>query len=443
MIKVFSMRQYLLITVALFVFLSKGMAQKPLSLQEAILTGLERNYQIRIFENDVRIAENNNAWGTAGLFPLVTAGANQINRYDDQPDFQMPGQRDEVFTNNINPYVNLRWNLFNGLNVRITKRKLELLESLTEGYSALVVENTIQAIILAYYNALLQKETDSVLKEVKKLSRDRYDYVLYRKELGSAVTYDVLQAKNAYLEDSTNYLSQQLNVRNAMLNLRLLLGEEDPEVTYLLTDDFKVMEHTLQLDSLRNKMMASNTNLQNQYLNQEILKKELASQKSYMYPTLSLNAGFDHFNTRTKYTDSDPGYSNNLDFYANFSLSFNLSNGGNVRRTIRNAKIEQETGELQISELKQSLGNQLTNSFELYRIRKQLYEVSEVNLESARLNLEISTDKFRSGAINSFNYRDVQVIYLRAAIQRFGAVYNLIDTYTELLRLTGGIISEY
>jgi outer membrane protein TolC len=90
-----------------------------------------------------------------------------------------------------------------------------------------------------------------------------------------------------------------------------------------------------------------------------------------------------------------------------------------------------------------SLGNLLKNYYDLYNIRKELYMVSLANVESATLNMEISTEKFRSGAINSFNFRDVQVIYLRAAASKFQAIYNLIDIQTELLRLTGGIISEF
>ena len=90
-----------------------------------------------------------------------------------------------------------------------------------------------------------------------------------------------------------------------------------------------------------------------------------------------------------------------------------------------------------------SLTNLLKTDFELFSIRKELYMVSIANLESASLNMEISTEKFRSGAINSFNFRDVQVIYLRAAASKYQAIYNLIDIQTELLRLSGGIISEF
>jgi outer membrane protein TolC len=235
---------------------------------------------------------------------------------------------------------------------------------------------------------------------------------------------------------------QQLNVKNAYLNMKLLLGEEE-DVTYKLTDEFSVQMVDFSIDSLLQDMMANNTTIRNQYVNQEILKKDIRLAKSNMYPVLSLNGGFDHFNNRIKFVNADPTYSNSLDYYANFTLSFNLFNGGNVRREIRNARINEQIGQLETMEMEISLSNLMKNYFDLYEIRKELYGVSLANLESATLNLEISTEKFRSGAINSFNFRDVQVIYLRTAVAQYQAIYNLIDVQTELLRLSGGIISEY
>ena len=110
--------------------------------------------------------------------------------------------------------------------LKVSKDKLGALQEYSEGYATIVVENTIQGIVLAYYNALLQEELLKVSEEVKALSRDRYNYMEFKKELGGAVTYDVLQAKNAYLDDSATNLQVQLNVKNAYLNLKLLLGEE-------------------------------------------------------------------------------------------------------------------------------------------------------------------------------------------------------------------------
>jgi outer membrane protein TolC len=56
--------------------------------------------------------------------------------------------------------------------------------------------------------------------------------------------------------------------------------------------------------------------------------------------------------------------------------------------------------------------------------------------------MEIATNKFKAGAINSFNYRDIQLIYANAALRRLRAVYNLIDSNTRLTRITGGFLKE-
>jgi len=433
-----------IVLLALFLIGQKLPAQQvvqEMSLANALATGLENNYQIRISAESVRIAENNNSWGAAGMWPAISLGAFQNNRYDEGDSYTVPGERNEYYTNVIAPYINLNWTLFRGLAVHITKDKLGALQEYSEGYATIVVENTIQGIVLAYYNALLQEELLQVSEEVKALSRDRFNYMSFKKELGGAVTYDVLQAKNAYLDDSTINLLQQLNLKNAYLNLKLLLGEEE-DIQYLLTDEFTVQLNDYSIDTLLQAMMSSNSNLRNQYINQEILKKDVNLAKSNMYPVLSMNGGYDHFNRRVKYTDVDPAYTNSMDYYANFTLSFNLFNGGNVRRGIRNAKIGEQIGQLEIKELEISLSNLMKNDFDLYEIRKELYLVSVANLESASLNMEISTEKFRSGAINSFNFRDVQVIYLRAAAGKYQAIYNLIDIQMELLRRSGGIISE-
>ena len=89
-----------------------------------------------------------------------------------------------------------------------------------------------------------------------------------------------------------------------------------------------------------------------------------------------------------------------------------------------------------------TLSNTLTQRLELYNIQKDLLIVADENLAAAKLNFQISEEKFKNGAINSFNFRDVQIIYLNASLQRLSSIYNLISTDTDLARLTGSIVSE-
>ncbi|MCD4698443.1 MAG: TolC family protein [Bacteroidales bacterium] len=431
------------LVLAITAFSSSGNGQDNLTLNQAIQIGLQNNFQVLIFEQFEESARLNNVWGTVGRFPSVGLGLTNVNRFDNSPNTTNLDERDKTFTNGLTPYLNVNWLLFSGFGVKMAKDKLELLETLSEGNSALIVENTIQAIILGYYKVLLEEEKLKILEEVKKLSGDRYNYEMAKKELGSSVTFDVLQAKNSFYSDSTNYLLQKLNVKNAYLNLNLLLGEP-AETQLALTDTFQVKRPDYNYDELENMMKSSNKNLLNQYVNQEILKKEIGIQKSAMYPVISMGAGADY----NKYWYNDQNFdpirnTNSFDYYANFTLSFNLFNGGNTRRAIEQAQISDQIGQLETKEMEQTLSNYLLHQFDLYFIRKQLYEVAEVNIESASLNLKISTEKYRNGSINSFNFRDVQLIYLNAAFRKLEAIYNLIDTRAELLRLTGGIVSEY
>ncbi len=415
--------------------------QDNLSLTDAIRIGLENNYQIKIYEKNIEIAQNNNSWGNAGLYPSLSLNLTQANRYDERPN-TMTNNIDKYYSNSLNSGITLGWNLFNGFAVSISKKNFEALQEMSEGNAALVVENSIQAIVLAYYNILLEKEKLEVLNELMNLSKDRFNYLQTKKEIGSAISYEVLQAKNAFLTDSATVLMQQMNIKSSETSLYLLLGINDGQ-KYNIDDELLIPLYDYPVSDLLSKMKSNNKTLQNQYINLKILNNSTRLNKSTIYPRLMFNAGTDNFNNRLKYVDQDPVTGNSFDYYANFSLSFNLFNGGRTRRNIQNAKIQEEIASIQTDEIVHKLENILINLHELYQVRKQLIAVADENLISSELNLSISYDKFKAGTINSFNYRDIQIIYLNTALNRLTAVYNLIDTHTELLRLTGGIINEY
>lgn len=441
----------ILICSLLSVYLSN--AQDSLTLERAIAIGLENNYQIRISEKQFEIDRNNNTWGAAGRYPYISfnASANGIaDRYVDPSlrSLANEGLNDTIDVNtqqtlNITPSVNLNWVLFSGMAVNINKARLAYFERLSEGNTTIIVENTLQSILLAYHLVLVQKEALDVLNEVKNLSRDRYNYVKARKEFGNAVTFDVLQSQNNYLADSANALRQEINYKNSFRNLNLVLAEPvDQE--YSLVQEMIDYDQDFILGDMIKKLESENKTLQNQYINQEILKKNVGLSKSELYPVLSFSAGFGRTYTGL-YGDLENYYWDNNGYRANagLTLTYTLSSGGNVRRAIQNAKIQQEMGELQIDQMRQSLYNQLFNNFEQYNMKRQLLHVANASVKSAKLNLQIAEEKFRSGAINSFNYRDIQLVYLNAARDQLQAKYNLIESFTELLRLTGGIITEY
>lgn len=437
-----SFLRYLVLALLFVHVCHPAKTQNQLTLIKAIRIGLENNYQIIISKQNIHAAQNNNSWGTAGRYPTISLGVNQINRYDNAPSKTTIDKPNKTITNNISPYLDMQWQLFDGFAVKITKEKLENLEKQSQGNSILVIENTIQAIALAYYNCLYQMNKLKVVQELLDLSRDRYNYMVFKKELGASVTFDVLQAQNAFLSDSSNFIRQQLNVHNAQLELNLLLAEKE-SILYTPIDSFNVQLHDYNLDTLKQKMLSENQNLKNQYINQQIYLQEIALKKAAMYPKLSLNLGIDQYHNSIYTVNQERNTSNSLDVYANLSLRYNIFSGGNRKRAIRNAKIQYDIGKFEIQEATHTLNNTLTNLHQLYKLRKQIYSVSLENLKSSKLNLQIAGEKFKNGSINSFNYRDIQLVYLNASLDKLYAMYQLIETNLELTRITGGITSAY
>ena len=119
-----------------------------------------------------------------------------------------------------------------------------------------------------------------------------------------------------------------------------------------------------------------------------------------------------------------------------------LFDGLNTRRSLEIAQIQSKVSKIETEEIIHTLSNSLIQLLELYNIQKDLIQVADENLAATKLNLEISEEKFRNGAINSFNFRDVQIIYLNASLQRLASIYNIINTETQIARLTGSIINE-
>jgi outer membrane protein TolC len=132
-----------------------------------------------------------------------------------------------------------------------------------------------------------------------------------------------------------------------------------------------------------------------------------------------------------------------LNYYASLSLSFTLFNGNKSHRTFKNLQIKEEIAQLTTDEMKLTLTNELIISYELYLARVSILKLTSKSLETIELNLKIATEKYKSGSISSFEFRDIQTAYLNTAVTQLEAVYNAVSSHTDLSRLTGGIIDEY
>lgn len=429
------MKQIALIIIAILSLLSVQ-AQKQLSISDAIRIGLENNYDLQVQHNSEEIAGINNTWGNTSIMSAISFNATGLvsYNYNDEDNYRQQ---------TITPELSLNWVVFNGFSARINKQIFEELEKQSQGNTAILVENTIQDIILGYNNCLLQKEMIEVLKELADLSEDLYNRTLDSKNIGAGTTYKSLQAKTSWLEDQSNYLQQKLSFDNAVRTLNFILAVDD-NTKWDFTSGLETDTPEYNLESLSVKMKSNNNTLMNQYIYQSLLAKETALAKSAYSPTLSLNTGISNTDFGKYHSGSTPDMTQNYtDAYVGITFSWGIFNGGTRKRSVEIAKINEETSGVQTSQIEHSLNNQLLQMYSNYEVQKAVFTLANEQEASAKLNLELSEEKLKNGNINSFNYRDVQITYMNAAISKFKAIYKLIKSNTDLLRITGGIIREF
>lgn len=423
--------------------LSSLLAQEPLSMSEAVGRGLNNNYAIQIAALDQAVASNNNDWGAAGRWPTLSFSLPGTFNRSQNPGSFLAGRQ------NLNGNLALDWVLFDGFAIQANKARFALLEEQSAGNAAVIIENNVQAIVLAYQNVLLAESQLSVLEEVLESSKEREAYESYRKDLGTGSSFELLQFQTAVLTDSTNVISQLLNVRNARRNLNLLMGDA-PDKVFAFTDSLATNYQMYDLADLESRMLESNNSLQNQYLNQRLRAEDTRLAKAALYPTVGINANANYsygvVNLRNRDPDTQvempiiPNQVSAFDYTAGFTIRFNLYNGGNVKRQIENAQINQEIALLQKDELALNLKNELSVQFDNYRARRELLALQSENQRLAQANLDMASERFSNGLINSLDYRTIQLQYLNAQLGRLTALRDIKESETEIIRLIGGLI---
>ena len=421
-------------------------AQDSLSLSDAIQIGLKKNFDIQISAKNIEINRLQNTWGQAGRFPSVDINIQQGNSISDQSKNPLSIVQQLIYQNSIQGAANLNWILFNGFKVKANKLKLNSLEAQSEGNATLVIENTIQGIILSYYSTNLQKEKMDLLKNVLKLSRDKYLHEKEKGEMGFATTVEQLQFESAYLSDSSAIIMQELAYKNAIKNLNLFMGVEI-NLKWNLTDKL-LPENTLyNYKELESKMLGNNTNIKNQVVNIEILKQDVSLAKASMFPVVSFNSGASSNTSRLQINDfpmpgANTSNSANINYFANFTVGFKIFDGGKVKRAIQAVQIQEDITNLNMDKLKHQLTQELANHYEIYNTRIAIFKVNLKSFDVAKRSFEIAQLRKNSGIINSFDLRNIEMVYLQTGTALFEAIYNIQESKTNLTRLTGGIIES-
>ena len=431
--------------IILILFPNLLFAQTELSLMDAIKIGMQENYDIQLSSKNKRISEINNNWANAGALPTINLSAKKEEGLSDQTNNPTSFMPYELRSTSINGNTNVSWTLFNGFAIRANKAKLRNLEEISSNNATLTIENTIQGIILQYYNCVLQKERLELLQKVVRLANNRLEYQQTKYDIGVSSKIDLLQIENAMLTDSSNLIMQELNYNNAIKNLNLTLGKEI-ETTWDFTDEIDTEIQLFSYENLKASTLADNTNIKNQYYNIQLAKQDIRLSKAVFYPLITVNSGA-AYNESTydigELSNSMDNTGESLNYFANFSVNFRLFDGGKLYSTLRKVKVQKEINDLQYEKVKREVLHQLSLINNKYNSRISAFSLNQKAFKIAETNYALATDKQNRGVINSFMLRDIEIAFITSGINAQQAAYNLMESKIALLKITGGIIQSY
>lgn len=429
-------------------------AQQALSLDEAIQQGLANNFDIRLTRADLDVARNNDDYALTGKAPVITLGVSPGISYRNASNPASIVAQSSIFTYSAAPTANLSWTIFNGGRIEITKERLGQLADISEAQLQLQVENSVASIINAYNNAVVQQERIGVLERVIGLSRDRIDYQRVRAEFGQGGLFDELQARDAYLTDSSNLVIQQANYEVAITNLLQLTGAEVLDQSITLTTPLETSSVLPDEEILEQQLLATNPQLRVLRLNEKLAAVNTRLIETEYKPTVSLNAGgsydisiatgkqtFDFGGDQPSREQELPGVAaRTLSGQLGLAVNYVLFDGGARNVRVQSARLEEITSRINTEAVGQQLRSALTNALTSYKNQQDVVAITERLIANAEQNITIAEERFRGGTINSFDYRQIQLQLINAEFQLFNAQLTLKNTETELLRLTGGII---
>ena len=436
-------RYFLLIIFCTAAFFTKAQV-RPLTLNEAIATSLQNNYDIQLFRNDSSLAALDYAYANYSLLPRLTANGGLAFNNNNQKQILADGTKREsngIRSNNASASLNLEWTLFDGMRMFIARDRLNSFLQLTELQIKGQVVNTVAEVMRLYYDIIRQEQQLTALEELMQLNEERLKIAQYKFDIGTGAKPDVLQAQIDLNAQRSAYLTQTtaLNKTKEQLNQLLVLPVET---------DFTVADTTinfnagLTIDSIRTGLTAINPELLIAQKNIELANLDLKLRRAERFPIVEFNSTYNFSRTDNKSVINpfQPLFNQNRGLNYGFTATVPLFNGFTNRRLQKAAELNIQSQQLLYDRSAALINTSISNAFRDYELSKKALALEEENIVLVRENIFIARERYRLGITTFIELREAQQSLADGTNRLIQARYNTKIAEIELLRLRGDLV---
>lgn len=432
-------------TVIIFLFTGIWIQaqERALTLNEAIATALENNYDIRLTRSDSLLAALDNAYANYALLPRLNATGGMVFNSNNQRQVLADGTKREsngIRSNNVNASLNLNWTLFDGLRMFIARDRLNEVVTLTELQIKSQVINTVADVVRIYFDVVRQEQQLNAIDEQIELSEERLKLAQFKFDVGTGAKPDVLQAQIDLNAQRSNRLTQETNINKTkeMLNQLMVL----PGSSYAIADTTIEYNSFITLDSIQTGITSSNPELLIARQNLSLAELDLRLRRAERFPTVEFNSAYNFSRTDNKSVINpfQPLFNQNRGFNYGFTATIPIFNGYNNRRLIKAAELNIEAQQLIYDRNIALLQSSIANAYRDYDLHKRTLAMEEENMKLVRENIFIARERYRLGISTFLEMREAQQSLADAANRLIQARYNTKVAEIELMRLRGDIV---
>lgn len=426
------------------IFLSANVfAQRLLTVEEAVATALQNNYDIRLSRNDSMVAALDYSYRNAAFLPTLNGTVGTLWNNNNQRQTLADGSKREqnnLKSANVNAQLALGWTLFDGLKMFATRDKAKELLELGGLTVRNQMTNSIADVVNNYYNIVAQKQQLIAIREQMGVNEERVKLAQNRLDIGVGAKPDVLQSRVDLNAQKANILRQETLIEQLKEQLNQLMNV--PAGTKYEVVDSIPINSFIGLGDIQNDIESTNPQLQIAKKNIDIANITLRERKAEQFPTVSFNSIYNFSRTDNKAVINpfSPLFNQNSGFNFGFTVSMPILNYFNTRRQIRQARLDIDYQKLVFENQRSLVNLNVVNAFIAYEQQKKALMLEEENILLARENVSIILEVFRLGATTIIQLREAQQSLQDAYTRLITARYNTKLSETELLRLKGEII---
>jgi outer membrane protein TolC len=413
-------------------------AQEVLGIEEAIKTGLEKNYEVLIAKNDATITEKQNNLGNAGMSPQVSLnGGYNIANVNSHQEFNTGAVQDRpgAQSNNLAASVNVAWVVFDGMKMFAIKKRLDLTQELGTLQLKQQMEQTVYDIILAYYDIVRINALINAAKQNLQVYEERSKVAQLKMTIGSDSKVDLLLSQSDENEAKSALMQLELQLLTAKANLNTLLVR--PVDTDFAPKDSITISYKPAMEDLK-KASQNNTSFLISQKNEFITEQTIKEARSANLPFVQLNGAYNF--TRAQSQAGIVFLNQQRGLNAGVTASWLLFNGNKNKKLVEERQLRLLSQRYTTGWTQQQVDGLVYINYQSFLTNQRILDLETQNMQDSRDLLTISLERYKIGKSDLLTTILTQQTVEDAQTRYINALYNTKKAETELLKANGQLI---